>query len=315
MESISIVLYIFSLSFGIGTIFISFKISKSYRVGYLSHYLYLLICFNILAFLKLILTYFAPRLVGKPFNETIENLHILLLFLIFPIIPMCIYFFVKFVFGFFERELSKIMTRGYVLFWIIMCAGFAIGIRLKLEKMNMKLLRLMFLVYLLAVLIFLILIFIKALFFLKNSTDRHKKKAFRIFISIYILCFVLYALIFLFFSSPYSGSPVEYLSLFAIHLPPIFYLKFFLKNYYLTHPIEKRSLPNWEIFSAKYGISAREVEIIRLLTAGKSNKDIEEELFISIKTVKNHIFNIYKKTRIKNRIQLINLVHNFQEDK
>jgi DNA-binding NarL/FixJ family response regulator len=92
-------------------------------------------------------------------------------------------------------------------------------------------------------------------------------------------------------------------------------MRFFLNNYYLNHPIQRRIFPIWEIFSAKYGISRREAEIIRLLIDGKSNKDIEEELFISIKTVKNHIFKIYKKLKIKNRIQLINLVHNFTEDK
>lgn len=314
MDTISIVLYIFSLLFGIGTIFIAYKLSKIYRVGYLSHYLHFIICFNILAFLKLILTYIAPRLVGKPFSETIEILHILLLFLIVPLVPMCIYFFIRFMFAFFEKALSKIFTRGYALFWIIMCMGFAVGIKLKSERMNTTLMQLIFLVYFLAVACFLILILFQALFFIKNSADRYKKNAFLIFGSIYIFCIASYVLIFLFFSSPYSGTSVEYLSLFALHIPPILYLRYFLNNYYLMHPITQRSLPNWETFSAKFGISAREVEIIRLLIAGKSNKDIEEELFISIKTVKNHIFNIYKKTGVKNRIQLINFVQNFQED-
>jgi hypothetical protein len=103
------------------------------------------------------------------------------------------------------------MKAGYLIFWIIMCAGFAVGVRLKLEIMDTKLLKLTLLIYLLVVIVLLTLIFLKALFFIKNSSDRDKKKAFRIFGFIYILCFFLYALVFIFFSNPYSGTPVEYL--------------------------------------------------------------------------------------------------------
>jgi len=55
----------------------------------------------------------------------------------------------------------------------------------------------------------------------------------------------------------------------------------------------------------KFGITAREAEIIRLLLEGKDNRRITEELFISDHTVKNHIHNIYRKVGIRNRIQLV----------
>jgi LuxR family transcriptional regulator of csgAB operon len=61
------------------------------------------------------------------------------------------------------------------------------------------------------------------------------------------------------------------------------------------------------IFS-KYNISHREKEIIRLVLKGKSNKDIEDRLYISLKTVKSHIYNIYQKLRVKNRLELIHLI-------
>ena len=62
---------------------------------------------------------------------------------------------------------------------------------------------------------------------------------------------------------------------------------------------------------SKYNISEREQEIILLILKGKSNKEIEDELFISLKTVKNHIYNIYQKLKVNNRFQLINLLNNF----
>lgn len=50
-------------------------------------------------------------------------------------------------------------------------------------------------------------------------------------------------------------------------------------------------------------LSAREGEILRLVTEGKDNATIARELFISPYTVKNHISNILLKLHVSNRIQ------------
>jgi DNA-binding CsgD family transcriptional regulator len=57
-----------------------------------------------------------------------------------------------------------------------------------------------------------------------------------------------------------------------------------------------------------YGLTAREQEILRLILQGASNKDIERKLFISASTVRNHIYNIYQKLGVQNRLELINLI-------
>ena len=49
------------------------------------------------------------------------------------------------------------------------------------------------------------------------------------------------------------------------------------------------------------GLSVREVEVIRLLAAGKSNRTIAAELFISEKTVARHVSNIFTKLRVSTR--------------
>jgi DNA-binding NarL/FixJ family response regulator len=53
----------------------------------------------------------------------------------------------------------------------------------------------------------------------------------------------------------------------------------------------------------KSELSAREIQVLKLIANGKDNSQIAAELVISPKTVKNHISNILMKLQIENRIQ------------
>lgn len=55
----------------------------------------------------------------------------------------------------------------------------------------------------------------------------------------------------------------------------------------------------------KYHLTAREVEIIKLLIKGNAYKVISAELSISEKTVSKHISNIFSKVGVNNKIELI----------
>jgi len=51
------------------------------------------------------------------------------------------------------------------------------------------------------------------------------------------------------------------------------------------------------------GLTQREVEVLRLISGGKTDREIGEELFISVKTVGNHVSNILNKTKTANRTE------------
>jgi len=55
--------------------------------------------------------------------------------------------------------------------------------------------------------------------------------------------------------------------------------------------------------SSLAGLSARELEVIRLVVGGKSNGEIAESLVISLSTVKHHMSNIFDKTDSANRTE------------
>ena len=73
------------------------------------------------------------------------------------------------------------------------------------------------------------------------------------------------------------------------------------------HPEIARKLMNE--FSAptpvapKHDLTDRELEVLRLIAQGKSNKEIAEELVLSEKTVKTHVSNILQKLHLSDRTQ------------
>jgi DNA-binding NarL/FixJ family response regulator len=70
-----------------------------------------------------------------------------------------------------------------------------------------------------------------------------------------------------------------------------------------THdgPAETSRLPVGGQAREGYGLSAREVEVMELIAQGRSNGEIATELFVSEKTVKNHVNRIYAKLGVPSR--------------
>ena len=55
-------------------------------------------------------------------------------------------------------------------------------------------------------------------------------------------------------------------------------------------------------------LTARELEIVRMVYDGLRNREIGEKLFISEGTVKSHLHTIYEKLGVKTRVQLVSYV-------
>jgi len=55
----------------------------------------------------------------------------------------------------------------------------------------------------------------------------------------------------------------------------------------------------------RVNLSKREIQILAELAAPKSPRQIGKELFISTRTVQNHIFNIYRKLEVNSRMQAV----------
>jgi DNA-binding NarL/FixJ family response regulator len=56
-----------------------------------------------------------------------------------------------------------------------------------------------------------------------------------------------------------------------------------------------------QVVNPEQDLSHREIEVVRLLAEGRSNRAIAEALYLSEATVKTHLVRVYRKLRVDNR--------------
>ncbi|GAB3228001.1 response regulator transcription factor [Algoriphagus aestuariicola] len=67
--------------------------------------------------------------------------------------------------------------------------------------------------------------------------------------------------------------------------------------------------PFFDAFREKYRLSRRETQILKLISDGMLNRDIADELSLSIQTIETHRKNIHQKLQVSSRIELIKKVN------
>jgi DNA-binding CsgD family transcriptional regulator len=122
--------------------------------------------------------------------------------------------------------------------------------------------------------------------------------------SIIILSFVMIPLLLISFIYPsmrYFTYPFYFMSFSIIIL--VFLFIYFSR---MVPTVVKKEL----IFERGqlFNISRREFSVIELIQEGLTNKEIADQLDISVNTVNNHIANIFGKTKVRSRIDLLNLL-------
>jgi two-component system nitrate/nitrite response regulator NarL len=69
----------------------------------------------------------------------------------------------------------------------------------------------------------------------------------------------------------------------------------------------RRTTPQSRVSDASrdFGLTSREVQVIALIVAGYTNKDLARQLGISEHTVKHHLTNVFDKLGVSNRLELV----------
>ena len=107
----------------------------------------------------------------------------------------------------------------------------------------------------------------------------------------------------------HMGTFVALLAYFASNLPPLLYLRANADRLFAPVKAEQATKAGVEHVLDRYGVTRRERQIVEKICLGKTNKQIAEELFISVQTVKDHTHRIYGKIGVGSRMQLVQMMN------
>ncbi len=311
---ILVITIIASLIFGFAALALSFNLQRKYELNYVKSYFYhqiLIFLFGFYGLLGTISThYFLTDINFK--GEVIGLLFSFLPFIGVPFMIAAWYMFIRISFEIIERKIALKFTLWFFVIVIIvfLIFGFLVPYIDYFIVDKLEINTHVFLIFVLIEILTLIIVFSNYFIFSNYLKDKYKVRFIKLFASVNLFFYII-SVIFLMLGENdmtfIAGYTMVYF--FKDIIPLLLLGKYLSKNY--VHPINMVSKNTKELFTEHYMISKRETEIIDEIIQGRTNKEISERLFISLQTVKDHIHNIFLKTEVKNRVQLTNLIRQF----
>lgn len=312
---ILLILYLIAFIIGFSTIFYSVIYYIIERITWLKYYIVFLFLFGFLLLIRAIklLSFLAIPLF---LSNSIFN--ILYYFTLSVSMSLILYFIPAFLYRFLNL---KWKVKENVLYLILSVIFFVLSILGIILNFNF---------YIVANIIFyLLILYLLILGFInyKNIKDKMMKLIVKILglITISIYPIMVYQLITINKNSLDIGSIDITLVLFYVWWNLVmlgFLLWYFIniiknKNMFVNESLNNNSndLKNIENENNKIkkelkeeiiNLTKREKQILSYLLSGKTNKEVALILDISLNTVNNHVANIYDKSGVKNRVELVN---------
>jgi len=206
-----------------------------------------------------------------------------------------------------DKELPVFVIILYIIFYSSWFISFVSGIIIYFTKNDTVFLLSVHRYIVLTIVIISFFLQLALLFLTKEIKDHKKRQALYIF-AIFGLLLSIGSIINSFLPRK-SLWLSESIMIMIYNLSIFLFLRWFITRMYGEPAIESEQSAAIENLMIQNGISLREKEIIEMILRGMSNKEIEQKLFISPHTVKNHIYHIFQKLNISSRGQLTNIIH------
>lgn len=305
MEHVWILVYFISLAVGLLAVFYAFQLYKIHRYPFLRHIVNYTIVFNLVLFLYLITKYASVNFPG-PVTQDRDSSFYTVMFIAAVLGEIgLIYTFIRVRFALLEKNVPKGANTLFGIGLALIGMSCAVGVTIYMFSGSNCWIIATYFVVAGAGMAVLTLIPLQLIFRPKTERNDERRIAVRAFGILYLTGFLA------FFGA--AVLPEAYhlfpgsIAIVYLNFIPIIWLKRFFLRYYVQMSSEK-STKLLEGFDRDFQISNREREIMELILQGKSNKEIENLLFISYSTVKNHIYNIYQKMGVNSRGQMIHAV-------
>ena len=308
-----------SVCAGLYTILITYQLQKKYRLNYLSTYLYFQIFINVFGIYGILGELIAKRILHQQVSafQIIETIGHFFAILGIPFLILAWYMFIRLCSELIEKKLSRTFTLSYFFALTFIFLGYGSVIILfnlsdygdeQYAVLSSSISYLYVILEILVLAIALSQLFIHAY----KIKDENKRKAVRIFASLNLIVFCTGIPLYLFAQRSNTLAAIHLVVFISGNIPPLLYWRSYLKKHFIAPLPQETDKLTWNQFLEEFKISRREEEVIRQLCEGKTNKEISDDLFISLQTVKDHVYRIYQKTDVKNRVQLINLIQSYK---
>jgi len=322
MNDILFVAIIFlSICAGSYAILIAYQLNRKYRLSYLSTYLYFQIFINVFGLYGILGQVIAKRILQQQDSsfQTIETIGHFFSFLGIPFLMFAWYMFIRLGREIIEKKLSRIFNLGYfgilALVFVVYGGGIALLNLLNFRDEQYALYSSAIIFLYIAIEILVLIISLPQLLInVPKIKDKRKQKAVQVFAYLYLFVFGASLIVLFLATRNWTLSAVYLLVFLSGNLLPVLYWRAYLSKHFIAPVLQIAGVQAMRQFLAEHKISKREEEVIQLLCDGKTNQEISETLFISLQTVKDHIYRIFQKTDVKNRVQLINLIQSYKSE-
>lgn len=308
-----IIIVLFSLMAGAAAVVLANRLMKKYTLPYLSSYFYFLIFIFIFAVYSIVGSQSVQLILNNQdiSPEAKQSISAILLALGIPFLILAWYMLMRLGHEMFKSELSQLFVALYFGLFALSFIGFILmnadigGLELINFFMDTRQLTYSYSGLMLAVFGYvLIVIFTR----LRSLKDVNQRIAYRWF-AIWYAGITVFNIVSLQLTHLHVIPGLIFIaSLTGFNLAPVLFLQIYLERYYVESVEDQSFGSRMDEMIKKYDISKREAEIVELICKGMTNKEISESLFISVQTVKDHIYRIFLKTGVKNRVQLTNLI-------
>jgi DNA-binding CsgD family transcriptional regulator len=290
--------------------FYTYNIYKNYKKAFLRHFFLYIIFSNLSVLLYQIFEYIYMNLLGRDITNLNPYLNIIFYLLSLIIQIGIAWTFVRVIIGLQKDSMSLRIKQLFYGLIVLLGIISTVGITLYLQTTSSKWIdnTLVYFMYISWGIIYTAILFLT---FRKHpNQEQGSRKAIRAFGMLYLLYYTAFFISFM-LPSPMSMYLTTIILFFSNLIPPFWIRKYFLKHF--VAPLYYPGYINLDKFTEEFHISKREREIIELILQGKSNKEIEDVLFISFNTVKNHIYNLYQKLGVNSRGQLMHFIQETQK--
>jgi len=318
---VTIAALVISLFIGLSAVLIAYQLQKKHKLSYLSTYLYFQIFINVYGTYGISGQVMAKRILEQHQSsfQTIEMISHFFSFLGLPFLILAWYMFLRLGREIVQKNVSRALTLGYFLATSIIFFAYGLAIvwanlsPFTGEQHALFSEAVLFLYAILEILVLAIALGL-LLFHAKNIAEERNRRAVRLFVYLNIIAYSASIALSLLSNRGSVLAAVYMLAFFSANLIPLLYWRRTLAKFAVAPSLQKIGPEIMTRFLEDYKISKREEEVIHHLCAGRTNKEISEALFISLQTVKDHIYRVYQKTDVRNRVQLINLIQSYKSE-